>query len=139
VPSRTIQDEDDFLLRTRSRLPGKGRQFRLEEGDAHTAGEVKDGPAGSGMDEADKVAPFVPVLDWRQGPLSLGRPDPSQDRFEPNAVFIYRPQFDAGVGEGGCHRADERPQVFLNRSWAAGSAWTWRWRGTCGEWSRRCR
>ena len=72
------------------------------------------------MDEADEVAPFVAMLHWGDRAVSLGRPDPTQDRLEANAMFIDRPQLDLRLGEGRRHLADERPQLFLNCSWAAG-------------------
>ena len=78
------------------------------------------------MDEADEVAPVVAMLHGREGTLSLGRPDPPQDWFEPNAMFVGRPQLDLSLGEGRRHFLDQRPQLFLKRSCAAGSAWTWR-------------
>jgi len=45
VPARSVQDQHDFLLRTRSHLACEGRQLRLEERDAERGGEMKERPS----------------------------------------------------------------------------------------------
>ncbi len=94
VPSRPIQDQDDLLPGASSRLASKGSYLCFKQRDAHRRGEMKEGAARRGMDKADEIAPFIAVLDCSDGPLSLRRPDPAQDRqdrFEADAVFIAGP------------------------------------------------
>ena len=62
------------------------------------------------------------MLDGDTWPGPFAHPDPAQDRFEPNAVLIGRPQFDRGLGKRVLHRVYLLREVFLNASWAAGSA-----------------
>jgi hypothetical protein len=40
------------------------------------------------------------VLHWRQGTPAVETPDFVQDRFQANAVFIHRPEFDLCLGKG---------------------------------------
>jgi hypothetical protein len=64
------------------------------------------------------------MLHRGNGTLSLGRPDPPQDRLEADAMLIHCPQLDLRVGEGSRDLAYERAELFLKRAWAAASAWT---------------
>lgn len=57
------------------------------------------------MDEADEVAPGNAVLHDGGGPLPDGRPDAAQQRFEPNAMFVGRPQFYLRLGKRGRDRS----------------------------------
>ncbi len=62
------------------------------------------------------------MLDGHTRPGPFARPDPAQDRFEPNAMLIGRPQLDRGLGKRLLHRVHLLREFFLNASWAAGSA-----------------
>ena len=81
------------------------------------------------MDKAQQIAPLVAMLDRSQRTLAVDTPDFVQDRLQPDAVFVDRPEFDAGLREGGRDLPEERAEVFLNCSCATGCAWTWRGRG----------
>ena len=94
VPACPIQHEHDLLAWRRADRGGKGRQFRFEQWHAHGRCQVKDGAARRGMDEADEVAPVVAVLDGRQWTLAVETPHFVQDGFQPDAVFVDRPEFD---------------------------------------------
>ncbi len=61
------------------------------------------------MNEPDQIAPGVAVLDNGDWSLPLRRPDPAQERLQPDAVLVGRPQLDSGLGEDGRHRLHERP------------------------------
>src|SRR5215469_17461221 len=69
------------------------------------------------------------MLDRSDGLLSVKTPHLLQNRLEPDAVLIHGPQLHLGLGKGGRDRLDERPKLFLNASWAAGSVFTCRGRG----------
>ena len=64
------------------------------------------------MDEADQVAPLVAVLHGCNGAVSLGCPDPTQDRPQANTMFVSGPQLDLCLGEGCRHLLDQRSQLF---------------------------
>ncbi len=118
---------------------GKGGEFGFEERDTHAGGQMKDRAARGGMDKADEIAPLVAVLHGSEGTLPVETPDLVQDRLEPDAVFVDRPELDLRVREGGRDLAEERAELFLKASCAAGSACTWRGRGLRRLPSRRTR
>src|SRR3954452_1880895 len=70
----------------------------------------------------------------RDGPLAFGRPDPAQDRLQPNAVLVGRPDFDRLVRGLGPLLGDSLVQLFLNVSHSSrGAADGWRGRGFCPD------
>ncbi len=142
MPARAVEDQDNLLGGTCSHLLGKRGQFHLKHGNADRGGQMEDRAARSGMDEADQVAPLVAMLDGGDGTLTVKTPHFVEDRFEANAVFIreiHCPQLHLRLGKRRRHGAHQRPQLFLNASCWAGSAWTWRGRGRRRLPSRRTR
>ena len=85
---------------------------------------MKDGAARGGMDEADQVAPVVAVLDRSSRTRSVEAPHFLEDRFQPDAVLVDRPEFDARLRVRGRDRLDDWSQLFLNAACSAGSAST---------------
>lgn len=65
------------------------------------------------MDKADQVAPLVPMLNRRERPLTIETPDFVQDRLQPDAVLIDRPEFDLRLGEGGRGCPEEWAELFF--------------------------
>lgn len=130
MPARTIQDEDHLLGRGSASGLRKRREFDREERGMHAGGQVPERAARGGMDKADEVAPLVAVLHWGERPLATKRPDFGQDRFETDAMFIAGPDLHVGVRVGGGYIAAQLAEPPLKASWAAGSACTWRGRGT---------
>jgi len=65
------------------------------------------------MDEPDKIAPFVTVLDGSDGTLLVQAPDLLQDGFQPDAMFVHRPHLNTRPREGGRHLAQQRTQTRL--------------------------
>jgi len=49
----------------------------------------------------------------RDGPLTFGRPDPAQDRLQPDAVLVGRPDFDRLVRVLGPRLGDGLLQLFF--------------------------
>ena len=74
VPAGAIQHEHDLLGGTGPRLPRERGELGVKHGDADGRGEMKDGPAGGGMDEADQRAPGKAVLHGGDRPLANRRP-----------------------------------------------------------------
>src|SRR3954451_5768531 len=64
----------------------------------------------------------------RDGPLAFGRPDPAQDRLQPDTVLVGRPDFDRLVRVLGPLLGNNPGQLFLNASRSSGVAEAG-WRG----------
>ena len=94
VPAGAVEPEHDDAIPSRPGLTRKQRQQRRKErlGDA-----VRDGPeglAGDRLHEGGDVQPRVPVVAERDRPLTFGRPDPADDRLQPDAVLVRGPDLD---------------------------------------------
>jgi hypothetical protein len=81
------------------------------------------------MDKADEVAPLSPMLDRSERALTVQTPHLAQDRFEPNAMFVDRPEFDGAVWKRGDHFAQKRAQSRFEDRLRSGIcldvAWAW--------------
>lgn len=131
MPPGAIEDEHDLLAGTRPCLMCKCGELHLKDGDTHRRGQMKDGPSGGGMDEADEPAPGKAVLDQRHGSLAPRRPEAAQERLQADAMFVGGPEFDLGVGKGGGDRLQQGPYLFLKVSCCSRSAKACCGRGTC--------
>src|SRR4051812_31455310 len=90
--------------------------------------------AGDRLHEGGDVQPLVAVVTKRDRPLAFGRPHPPDDRLQPNAVLVGRPDFDRLVRVLGPLLGDSLFQLFLNVSHSSGvAAAGWRGRGFCTE------
>ena len=70
----------------------------------------------------------------RDQPLTLGRPDPAQDRLQADAVLVRGPDLDRRVRVLGPRLGDGLLQLFLNASRSSGVAEAgWRGRGFCTD------
>ena len=76
------------------------------------------------------VEPLEALLDGDPRARATARPDPAQDRFQPNPVLIGGPQLDGGLRVGLLDGFHLLRKFFLKASWAAGSALAWRGRST---------
>jgi hypothetical protein len=74
---------------------------------------MEDGAAGRRVYEADQIAPVIAVLDRSERALAVKTPDFVQDRLQPDAVFVDRPELDGCLREGSGHLAQERTQPRL--------------------------
>src|SRR3954465_12487119 len=74
------------------------------------------------LDEGGDVQPLVAVVAQRDRPLAFGRPHPAQDRLQPEAVLVGRPDFDRLVRVLGPRLSDGLLQLFLNASRSSGVA-----------------
>src|SRR3954465_1744016 len=91
-------------------------------------------PIQGWLDEGGNVEPLVAVVAERDGPLTLGRPDPAQDRLQPDAVLVRGPDPDRRVRVLGPRLGDGLLQLFLNASRSSGVAEAgWRGRGFCTD------
>src|SRR3954447_1865361 len=90
--------------------------------------------AGDRLHEGGDVQPLVAGVTKCDGPLTLGGPHPPDDRLQPNAVLVGRPDFDRLVRVLGPLLGDSLFQLFLNVSHSSGvAAAGWRGRGFCPD------
>src|SRR3954466_16088359 len=91
-------------------------------------------PIQGWLDEGGDVEPLVAVVAERDGPLTLGRPHPSDDRLQPDTVLVGRPDLDRLVRVLGPLLGNNPGQLFLNASRSSGVAEAgWRGRGFCTD------
>lgn len=129
MPTSPIQHEDDLFVGARAGLQGKGGQLDFEERDANGGGQMEECASRRWVDKTHKVAPFEAMLHRSQRALAVEAPDFVQDRLEPNAMFVDRPQLDLGAWKGGGYRSRKRTELFLKAACSAASACIWRGRG----------
>lgn len=139
MPARAIEDEHKLFAWTGADLPRERRQLYLEQGNGDGGRQMEDGATRGWVDKADDIAPLVAVLHWRHWSLPYRSPNPPQNRFEADAVFVGGPQLDLRVRKGRRQASQEWTKLFLKAAWVAGSACVWCGRGTCGLCRRRCR
>src|SRR4051812_31029737 len=90
--------------------------------------------AGDRLHEGGDVQPLVAVVTQRDRPLAFGRPHPPDDRLQPNAVLIRRPDLNRFVRVLCPFLGNDRGQLFLNVSHSSGvAAAGWRGRGFCTD------
>src|SRR3954453_17827679 len=78
--------------------------------------------------------PLVAVVAEGDRPLTLGRPDPAQDRLQADAGLVRGPDLDRRVRVLGPLLGDGLLQLFLNASCSSGVAEAgWRGRGFCTD------
>src|SRR3954452_17162310 len=70
--------------------------------------------AGDRLHEGGDVQPLVALVTKRDRPLAFGRPHPPDDRLQPNAVLVGRPDFDRLVRVLCRFLGNDRGQLFLN-------------------------
>src|SRR5215212_1801495 len=83
-----------------------------EERLGHSVRYVPEHLAGDRLDEGGHVQPLIAVVTEGDGPLPLGRPDPAQDRLQPDAVLVGRPDLDWRVRVLGPLLGDSLFQLF---------------------------
>src|SRR4051795_2501476 len=134
VPAGVVEPEDDDAIPSRPGLTGKQGQEPCEERLRDPVRHIPEGLARGRLHEGGDVQPLVAVMTHRDRPLTFGRPNPAQDRLQPNAVLIRGPDLDRRGRVLGSRRSDGRLQLFLNASRSSGVAEAgWRGRGFCTD------
>src|SRR4051794_39083393 len=134
VPAGVVEPEDDDAIPSRPGLTGKQRQQRSKEWLRDPVRDVPEHLAGDRLHEGGHVQPLITVMTQRDGPLAFGRPHPPDDRLQPDAVLVGRPDFDCRVRVLGPLLGDSLLQLFLNASRSSGVAEPgWRGRGFCTD------
>jgi hypothetical protein len=100
---------------------GLGRGPRQDDSDAEIA---------IGADGAEQIGRLEPVIPDRPGTAAAGRPAPGQRPLLTHPGLILEPDLQCrGLGMLALDLLDYSGEVFLNASWAAGSALGWIGRG----------
>src|SRR5829696_1081581 len=134
VPAGVVEQKHDHALASRPSLAGKQRQQRGEERLGDAVRYVPEGLAGDRLDEGGDVQPLVTVVAERDRPLAFGRPHPSDNRLQPDAVLVNCPDFDRRVRVSLGLLSDSLLQLFLNAARSSGVAEAgWRGRGFCTD------
>jgi len=94
VPTGAVELKHDDALPSCPGLAGKQRQQRGEERLGHPVRDVPEGLARDRLHEGGDVQPLITVVAQRDGALAFGGPHPPDDRLQPNAVLVGRPDFD---------------------------------------------
>ena len=99
MPARLIKDQQDPLRWACADGLGELCQRKREHIRPHARQEQPLGLSGSRLHKTVEVEPLEAMLDGHTWPGPFAGPDPAQDRFEPNAMLIGRPQLDRGLGK----------------------------------------
>ena len=116
MPARAVEHQDDVLVGTGADLGGERRQERPEQRGVDAVGDEPHDLARGGPDEAVQIKPLVAVMAAGGRTAAAWRPDLAQDRFQAEAVFVERPDFDRERRFGALELADAGLELFLNRA-----------------------
>lgn len=112
VPACTIKNQHDWFVWSCSHLFGKHGQGAGEDLDVDRGQQQPAGLPALRMHKSVDIHPLVVRSNWRGNRRPFERPDPSQDRFEANAMLIHRPHFDARLRIRLLHGGDLLGQFF---------------------------
>ena len=116
MPASAVEHEDDVFVGAGADLGGERRQQRAEQRGVDAIGDEPHDLARGWSDEAVQIKPLVAVMATGDGAAATRRPDLAQDRFQAEAVFIERPDFDRNRRFGTLEFADAGLELFLNRA-----------------------
>src|SRR4051795_7975465 len=139
VPACAVEHQDDVLVGTGADLGGERRQERAEQRGVDAIGDEPHDLARGRPDEAVQIEPLVAVMAAGGRTAATWRPDLAQDRFQAEAVFVERPDFDRDRRVGALELADAGLELFLNRACSYRLALGLAGRGTWRVRSRRRR
>src|SRR3954453_3756411 len=94
VPTAPVEPEDDDAILSRPSLTGKQRQQRGKERLRDPVRYIPEYLAGDRLHEGGHIEPLVAVVTERDGPLTVRRPHPAQDRLQPEAVLVGGPDLN---------------------------------------------
>jgi hypothetical protein len=106
MPARAVEHQDDVLVHAGAHLGGERGQKRAEQGGVDAVGDEPYDLASGWSDKAVQIEPLVAVMAPGDGAAATRRPDLAQDRFQSEAVFIERPDFDRNRRFGALELAD---------------------------------
>src|SRR3954453_16270175 len=100
MPAGAIQDKDDKSVRAGSDRAGEGRQDRAEHRRVRRVGQEPHHLPGGRADEAMDIEPSEAMVSDRPRTLAPACPDPADDRLEPGAMLVERPDLHRAVRVG---------------------------------------
>ena len=106
MPARAVEHQDDVLVEAGANLGGERGQERAEQRGVDAVGDEPHDLARGGSDEAVQIKPLVAVMAAGGRTAAAWRPDLAQDRFQAEAVFVERPDFDRDRRVGALELAD---------------------------------
>ena len=130
MPPCSIQHQQDLLGGTSSDSLSKVGKRDGEHLRCHRGQQQPFGLARSRLQKAVDVEPLVALMHADARARPFAHPNASEDGFESHPMLISRPQLNRRLGKGLLERVQVLWEVFLNASWAAGSALAWRGRNT---------
>jgi hypothetical protein len=98
VPAGLVQDQQNAFSPTRPLFFGEGVEQQLEDGRIQLRDEPKGGRPLLGTDEGDDVGPLIAPPHRADRALSAQRPEHAQDRNQPEAMLVFGPELDLGLG-----------------------------------------
>ena len=122
VPAGTVEDEEDDAVAAGPRLAGEEREGVGEELLVDAGPEIPEALAGGRRDEGGDVEPFETMMAAGGGALAAWRPDPAQDRLQPDAVLVGGEDLDRRAGMALRRLGDRLGEVFLNAACSSGVA-----------------
>ena len=122
VPTGAVEDEEDDAVAPGARLAGEEREGVLEELLVDAGREIPEALAGDGRDEGDDIEPFETMMAAGDRALAARRPDPAQDRLQPDAVLVGGEDLDCRAGMALGFLGDGFGELFLNASCSSGVA-----------------
>jgi hypothetical protein len=131
VPASAVAHQDDALVGAGAARGGERRQERAEQRGVDAVGDEPHDLAGGRPDEAVKREPLGAVVAAGGGTAAARRPDLAQDRFQSEAVFVERPDFNRTGRFGALKPGDAGLEFFLNRACSYRLRLGLAGRGTC--------
>ncbi len=125
MPASLIKDQQDPLRRACADGLGELRQRNREHIRPHCRQEQPLRLSGSWLHKTVDVEPLEAMLDGHTRPGPFTHPDPAQDRAQPNAMLISRPQLDRGLGKRLLHRVHLLREFFLTVGAMVASSQKW--------------
>ena len=98
VPACAVEDEDDDPVSASAALAGEQREGVGEELLVDAGREIPEALAGGGRDEGRDVEPLEAVVAAGDRALTARRPDPAEDRLQPDPVLVDGEGFDRRAG-----------------------------------------
>lgn len=113
VPAGVVDGEDDDAVLSGADRLGEQAQAFVHHLGIDRIGQQPLDLAGLGLDVGVEIEPLIAGTGTGLGALSLGRPDPPDDRFQAEAMLVERPGLDRLVGVLLLERGNPACEFFL--------------------------
>lgn len=113
MPAGLIEYDETLFSRADVGKLREVRQGLIELVDIDFRPNWQKGAAGFRMHEAVHVQPLETMMDGHDRALAAFGPHPTENRFQPDAMFIFGPEFDRHFWLVACQRGDKVRECFL--------------------------